>query len=44
VAAELAGEIGQRPGLRLHVIPLGAEGHVGEIAGAFDRARTAARA
>jgi 5,10-methylenetetrahydrofolate reductase len=44
VAAELAGEIGQRPGLRLHVIPLGAEGHVGEIVGAFDRARTAAGA
>jgi methylenetetrahydrofolate reductase (NADPH) len=44
VATELAAEIGQRPGLRLHVIPLGAEKHALEIVEAFDRARTAVSA
>ena len=44
VATELAGEIGQRPGLRLHVIPLGAERHTRQIVDAFDRSRTSATA
>jgi methylenetetrahydrofolate reductase (NADPH) len=44
VATELAGEIGQRSGLRLHVIPLGAERHTRQIVDSFDRARTAATA
>ena len=40
----LAAEIGRRPGLRLHVIPLGAERHALEIVEAFDRARATAGA
>jgi methylenetetrahydrofolate reductase (NADPH) len=44
VAADLAAEIGQRAGLRLHVIPLGAERHTRQIVEAFDEARTAASA
>lgn len=44
VAAELASEIGSRPGLRLHVIPLGAERHARQVVEAFDGARTGARA
>jgi methylenetetrahydrofolate reductase (NADPH) len=44
VAAELAREIGRRPGLRLHVIPLGAEGNVRDVVEAFDGARTIERA
>ncbi len=39
VAAELAAEIGSRPGLRLHVIPLGAEQHTRDVVEAFDGAR-----
>jgi len=44
VATALAAEIGRRPGLRLHVIPLGAERHALEIVEAFDRARATAGA
>ena len=44
VAADLAAEIGSRPGLRLHVIPLGAERHAREVVEAFDEARSAASA
>jgi len=42
VACELAAEIGRHPGLRLHVISLGAERHVREVVEAFDRTRAAA--
>ncbi len=35
VAAEMAAELGSRPGLRLHVIPLGAERHAAAICQAF---------
>ncbi|HVB53690.1 MAG TPA: methylenetetrahydrofolate reductase [Candidatus Acidoferrales bacterium] len=42
VATELAAEIGRRPGLRLHVIPLGAEGQVRQVIEAFDGARAVA--
>jgi methylenetetrahydrofolate reductase (NADPH) len=41
VACEVAAEIGRRPGLRLHLIPLGAERHVAEIAGSFMAVRQA---
>lgn len=44
VAAELAAEIAQRPGLRLHLIPLGAEGHAAEVVARFDEARSPVRA
>jgi len=44
VAAELAAEIASRPGMRLHVIPLGAEGNVRQIVEAFDRASSFASA
>ncbi len=42
VAAEVAAEIGRRTELRLHVIPLGAEGNVRQVVEAFDRARAVA--
>ncbi len=42
VATEVAAEIGRRPGLRLHVISLGAERHVREVVEAYDGARSAA--
>jgi methylenetetrahydrofolate reductase (NADPH) len=35
VACEVAAEIGRRPSLRLHLIPLGAERHAAEIAASF---------
>lgn len=44
VATELAAEIGRRPGLRLHVISLGAERHVREVVEAYDGSRSAASA
>ena len=44
VASELAAEIGSRPGMRLHVIPLGAERYAREVVDAFDGARARARA
>lgn len=44
VAIELAGELGRRAGLRLHLIPLGAEHHAREVVEAFDEARSAASA
>jgi hypothetical protein len=42
VARELAAEIGSRPGMRLHVIPLGAERHARDVVESFDTARTRA--
>lgn len=44
VAALLAGEIAQRPGLRLHLVPLGAEPHAPRVIAAFDEALAGARA
>ncbi len=41
VAEELAAEVGRRPGLRLHLIPLGGERHAATIAQAFTDARQA---
>jgi methylenetetrahydrofolate reductase (NADPH) len=35
VAVEIAGELGSRPDLRLHVIPLGAERHAARICAEF---------
>lgn len=42
VARELAAEIGSRPGMRLHVIPLGAERHARDVVESFDSARSRA--
>lgn len=39
VAREVATELGARPGLRLHVIPLGAEGEVEGVCSAYIEAR-----
>ncbi len=44
VAADLAGALGARPGVRLHVIPLGGERHAGQVVAAFDQSRAAASA
>ena len=41
VAADIATEIGRRPGLRLHLITLGAEHYAAEIGRAFTTARAA---
>ena len=41
VAEELAAEVGRRPGLRLHLIPLGGERHAAAIARSFTDARQA---
>ncbi|MGC8473362.1 MAG: methylenetetrahydrofolate reductase [Candidatus Dormibacteria bacterium] len=42
VAVEIAGELGARPDLRLHVIPLGAESHAARICAEFRSRRLVA--
>ena len=44
VAVEIAGELGSRPDLRLHVIPLGSESHAARICAEFRARRLVAAA